>query len=93
MRLESLAEPSPYDLYNLACVRSLSSELISADTSGQTGSVNSQRKKLTDRAMDALRRAVAAGFSDVAQIEKDADLGPLRSRAEVKAMIAKLRGK
>jgi tetratricopeptide (TPR) repeat protein len=89
--IESRTAPSPYDLYNLACVRSLSSELIGADSSGQARGDDSQRKKLTDRAIDALRRAVAAGFSDVAQLEKDADLEPLRSRAELKAIIAKLR--
>jgi len=85
--IESLREPGPYDLYNLACAYALSSTVI-----GKTGARPKQgdelsSQKLVDKAMDALRRAVAAGWSDAHQMETDGDLESLRARAEFQKLI------
>jgi serine/threonine-protein kinase len=75
--------------YDLACVRSLSSDLLRLDRNDAAGAAESRR--LADRAMDALRQAVAGGYRDLAWIEKDTDLAPLRSRNDYKALIAGLK--
>ena len=41
--------------------------------------------------MDALRQSVNGGYRDVAWIEIDADLDPLRSRADYKALINQIK--
>jgi tetratricopeptide (TPR) repeat protein len=77
------------DLYDLACVRSLSSDLI---RSGSTDPSAVERSRhLADRAMEALGQAVAGGYRDLAWIEKDTDLDALRSRDDYKALIAQLK--
>jgi hypothetical protein len=43
--------------------------------------------------MEALRQAVAGGYQDVAWIEHDTDLDPLRSRDDYKALIADLKSR
>src|SRR5262249_35046437 len=43
-----------------------------------------------DRAMEALRRSIDAGFADVALIQTDPDLNSLRSRPDFQAMLAQL---
>jgi serine/threonine-protein kinase len=77
--------------YDLACIRSLSSDLVRLDKNDAAAAEQSRR--LADRAMDALRQAVAGGFRDVAWIEKDPDLAPLRSRDDYKALIAGLKAR
>jgi hypothetical protein len=42
------------------------------------------------RAMDALRRAMAAGYRDVQWMRRDPDLDPLRSRPEFQALLLDL---
>jgi tetratricopeptide (TPR) repeat protein len=65
-------------MYNVACVHAL---LVpkSAD-----------RAKQADLAMDWLKKAVAAGFNDVAQIKQDTDLDALRGRDDFKKLLAEL---
>jgi hypothetical protein len=43
--------------------------------------------------MDALRQSVNGGYRDLAWIEIDHDLGPLRSRDDYKALIAEIKAK
>jgi hypothetical protein len=40
--------------------------------------------------MDLLRRAVAMGISDPAQLRRDSDLDPLRPRADFRALLLDL---
>ena len=63
------------DYYELACVRSLSSVLVRSDGS-DADAVRSRH--LADRAVEALRQAIAGGYQDLALIEHDTDLDPLR---------------
>ena len=80
---EGLAE-----YYDQACIRSLLSDLVK--WSGADSAADDRSRHLADRAVDALRRAIAGGFSDLAWIKKDTDLDPLRSRDDFKAVIEQL---
>jgi tetratricopeptide (TPR) repeat protein len=77
------------DPYNLACVRSLCSEMVRSD--GKDAAAIEKSRHLADRAMEALRQAIAGGYHDVAWIEHDTDLDPLRSRDDYKSLIADLK--
>jgi hypothetical protein len=46
-----------------------------------------------DKAMEVLRRAVAAGFRDVAHMRTDTDLDALRGREDFKKLMAELETK
>jgi serine/threonine-protein kinase len=83
---EGLAKP-----YDLACIRSLSSDLVKSTGKGPAAAERSRH--LANQAMDALRQAVNGGYRDLAWIEIDADLGPLRSRDDYKALIAEIKAK
>jgi hypothetical protein len=49
-----------------------------------------ERHAAEDRAMEALRRSVSAGFADVATIRTDPDLDPLKGRADFRALLDQL---
>jgi hypothetical protein len=82
--LEAIIDPGPEDLYNLACSYSQLS-LLSEHATPPV--LSSERAALADRAMEALRRALVAGFSDFHLMDRDKDLDPLRSRADFKALM------
>jgi serine/threonine protein kinase len=85
-RLSSL-QPSGYNLYNLACFRSLLLGIAAQPGSGLSASeVNS----LGAQAVETLRRAVVAGLSDVAFMRRDTDLNPLRSRPDFQMFLLDL---
>jgi eukaryotic-like serine/threonine-protein kinase len=65
-------------IYSIACIHALS---VPKST---------DRAKETDRAMQFLQQAVAAGFKDVDQIKKEEDLTALRDRDDFKKLIADL---
>jgi serine/threonine-protein kinase len=50
-------------------------------------------KSYADRAMEMLRQAVAKGYKDLANIKKDADLEPLRSRDDFKTLLSEMEQK
>ena len=77
-RLSTL-QPSGYNLYNLACFRSLLSGIAAQPGSGLTAA---EVGSLGEQAVETLRRAVAAGLQDVAFMRRDTDLDPLRSRPD-----------
>jgi WD40 repeat protein/tRNA A-37 threonylcarbamoyl transferase component Bud32 len=81
---EAIIDPGPGDVYNLACGYSQLSLLSEHAT---PPAPSSERAALADRAMEALRRALAAGFSDFRLMDRDEDLDPLRSRADFKALM------
>jgi tetratricopeptide (TPR) repeat protein len=76
------------DLYDLACIRSLSSKLVRSD--GPSTAAEARSRRLADQAVEALRQCIAGGYQDLTWIEKDTDLDPLRSRDDFKALIAGL---
>ena len=83
---EGLAKP-----YDLACIRSLSSDLVRS--TGKDPAAVERSRRLADQAMEALRQAVDGGYRDLAWIEIDHDLDPLRSRDDYKALIAEIKAR
>jgi len=63
---------------------------VAKDQAEPSPEQRAERRSYGDRAMDALRQAVDAGFRDVARIRQDADLGPLRARDDFQALVAGL---
>jgi tetratricopeptide (TPR) repeat protein len=80
-------QPDGYNLYNLACFRSLLSG-IAADPA--SGLMASEANALGEQAVGALRRAIAAGLQDVAYMRRDTDLDPLRSRRDFQLLMMDL---
>ena len=87
-RIDKEGLASPYDL---ACLRSLSSDLVRS--TGKDSSATERSRNLADQAMKSLRQAVDGGYRDLAWIDIDPDLKPLRSRDDFKALIAEIKAK
>ena len=65
--------------YNFACVYSVAS-----------GKLPDMKREHADRAMELLRKAAKAGWSDVSHIKSDGDLDPLRNRDDFKKLALEL---
>jgi serine/threonine protein kinase len=76
--------------YNLACSLAQCSALAGRLAPGPGGGPAAARR-YADQAMDALRRAVGAGWKDVTGMEQDPDLIALRDRADYRDLMASLR--
>src|SRR5262249_18301216 len=87
---ESSADPTATELYTLAFVQAQCAALVRQGRSQLTPEERIEHQSLADRAMATLRRAIEAGFSDLRQLEQDADLDPLRSRADFRTLIMDL---
>jgi serine/threonine-protein kinase len=85
-RLSDL-QPDGYNLYNLACFRSLLSGIGAQPGSRLTPA---EVDRLGEQAVETLRRAVAAGLRDVAFMRRDTDLDPLRSRPDFQLLLMDL---
>jgi hypothetical protein len=83
-----MPQPSSLDLYNLACTYADLSIL----TDPASSSSAAQKQAMADRAMDALRRSVAAGFRDSRMLESDRDLDPLRQREDFRILLLSFTG-
>ena len=77
--LEGLASPTPGNIYDLACNQSLLSG-VAADAGSGLTAADGQAE--ADKAMESLRRAVAAGWNNAAHMRVDTDLDPIRSRPD-----------
>jgi tetratricopeptide (TPR) repeat protein len=51
------------------------------------GKAKYKKQELEDRAMELIKHAVKEGYNDAAHIAKDADLEPLRSRADFRELL------
>jgi serine/threonine-protein kinase len=71
----------------LACTHAELAGLAGEAGSGMTAS---EGRAEADRAMEWLRRAVAAGYQHVALMRKDPDLDPLRSRPDFQLLMMDL---
>jgi thiol-disulfide isomerase/thioredoxin/tRNA A-37 threonylcarbamoyl transferase component Bud32 len=80
----------PNDLYNAACFLANASELAGRDR----GLPGAEQRHLADsyarQAVELLQRSVRAGFNDLAHLNEDPDLTPLRERADFRALVADL---
>ena len=83
----SVLQPDGYNLYNLACFRSLLSGVGAQPGSGLTAA---DVDRLGDLAVQSLRQAAAAGSEDVAFMRRDTDLDPLRARADFQLLLMDL---
>jgi len=75
-------------LYNAACYRAVTSAVIRDSDPSVTGA--GQANAEADRAMEWLKRAVAAGYKDVANMTKDNDIDALRGREDFRALLKEL---
>jgi hypothetical protein len=79
----SLADDYPVSRYNVGCDLALMIPIWPADS----------REALAKQAIDTIRQATAAGYADIANIEKDADLKALRPRGDFQSLMTGLRAK
>jgi serine/threonine protein kinase len=75
------------EYYQLACVHSQFSSFASKPSSGLSAL---EARAEADRAMDALRRAVALGYRNLASIRADRDLAAIRDRVDFKLLMMDL---
>ena len=74
-------------LYNAACVYSLTAAAIKPDPDPLTAEQSAARQQHIADALATLREAIAAGYKDFAHLQKDPDLVPLRDLPEFKALL------
>jgi serine/threonine protein kinase len=80
----------PVDLYNLACCNAMLAGVAADPGSGMTAA---DASVAADKAMAALKGAVAAGYRNVAGIKSDPDLAVLRPRADFQQLMKELEPK
>ena len=85
--MEKLTTLMAANLFDLECAQSLLAGV--AAKSGSALSAAEGRVE-ADRAVDTLRRAVAAGYRDLACVRTDTDLDPLRLRADFQLLMMDL---
>jgi hypothetical protein len=78
------------DAYLAACLFSRCVVLAEMDSSLPQARRQERAKTHGDRAVAALREAVAKGYADVANVRKEKDLDPLRQRPDFQKLIAEL---
>jgi hypothetical protein len=57
---------------------------------GPGGADQAERRRLGDRAVAALRVAIASGFRDAESLGRDPDFDPIRRRADFRALLMDL---
>jgi hypothetical protein len=77
-------------LYDLACAHAQCSKPDRPAPAGGEHTRKTDYRWHNDHAMNALRRAVAAGFKNLAHMRRDTDLEPLRTRADFQALMMDL---
>jgi len=85
--LEGLANPSPGDLYDIACCQSL---LCGAAIEAGSGLTLAAARAEADKAIERLRRVISAGWSQAALMRFDTDLDPIRSRQDFQLLVMDL---
>jgi tetratricopeptide (TPR) repeat protein len=84
---------SARDLYNSACYLARCVPLAEEDAKLAEEKRKELAQTYADRAVDLLRQALQKGFRDAAQLKKDTDLDPLRSREDFKKLLSELEKK
>jgi tetratricopeptide (TPR) repeat protein len=82
---EDLRPTTPDWLYNLACYRAVTAALLRAD--GKATHKQDLAKTDAERAMDWLKKALAAGYKNTANIKRDKDLDALRDRPDFRQLL------
>jgi hypothetical protein len=93
-KAEQIVGRSPYvnpiTFYNLACAYARCSARARRGEGDLTPTERAASEDCADRAMAALRRAVAAGYGNVPLIHRDVDLDPLRPRRDFQELLMDL---
>jgi hypothetical protein len=55
-----------------------------------TAPEQAERRQYLDQAIDALRKAITAGYRDLAELQTDTSLDPLRDRDDLHKLVAGL---
>jgi hypothetical protein len=84
-RIEGLAR-TPIEHYNAACFLSLIVGAVQAGEHPEAGR-DALAGSLADRAVAQLTAAVDGGYGNAGLMSKDADLDPLRRRADFRALL------
>jgi hypothetical protein len=82
--MEAMSLLSSVELYNMACVYAGLSTLVEP---GTASSPSDGRETLADRAVQALRRALAGSRAGIPLMDRDRDLDPLRNRPDFRLLI------
>jgi tetratricopeptide (TPR) repeat protein len=88
---ENLNRTDALSLYSAACFRAVTAAVLHATDESDEAARGAAAE--ADRAMNWLAQAVAAGFTDVARLDQDKDLDPLRDREDFKKLLADLQAK
>jgi serine/threonine protein kinase len=89
-RMEQLPTFSARNYYNVACYQALLARVATDAGSGLTAD---EGTAAAERGMVALRRAVAAGYSNVFQLRTDGSLDTLRPREDFRNLVKELQEK
>jgi tetratricopeptide (TPR) repeat protein len=87
---ESVASPSPTQIYNLACCQA---RLVAAGSVEGSGMKADEVRATADKAMATLNRAVSAGYRDAANMRTDADVEAIRKRPDFQKLLKELEKK
>jgi serine/threonine protein kinase/tetratricopeptide (TPR) repeat protein len=87
---EKLNRTDAAGLYNAACFRAVAAAVIKVDPKTPGADATRLAQEEADRAMDWLKKAVAAGYKDAAHMTQDTDLDVLRDRADFRKLVAQL---
>jgi eukaryotic-like serine/threonine-protein kinase len=79
---QRFADTYPLSRYNLACDLALGVPLVGQSGGGRDDAAAARSRERAGRAMEALRRAIAQGYTFSAIISRDADLDSLRPRPD-----------
>jgi tetratricopeptide (TPR) repeat protein len=87
-RWEKLNRSDAGSLYVAARMRAVTAAVFRAADTSPAGTEQADAE--ADRAMDWLRRAVAAGYKNAARVQQDRDLAALRGRADFAKLVTML---
>ncbi len=88
--IDRLPSDGAENLFYLACVWAECSSFLAQGKDKPTAEEQAEQKQQADLAMEALRKAVAAGFRDVERLRTASELNALRGREDFKAVEADL---
>jgi hypothetical protein len=88
---EKLGRTDAPGYYNAACYRANVAALLRADAKSNDNAKQADAE--ADRAMNWLRKAVAAGYNDAANMARDSDLDVLRDREDFKKLMKEVGSK
>jgi tetratricopeptide (TPR) repeat protein len=86
---EKLNRTDAGSLYDAACMRAVTAAVLRAADPSPAGAKQAEAE--AEQAMAWLKQAVAAGYKNAADMEKDTDLDALRDRDDFKKLLAELK--